>query len=356
MQDKKVKIDIEVLKRYLEGNFSREDESKVRSWFTQTESDDDLEENSGMIWDGISPDKNIPGYKESEILDRIHHKIRLDEKLYANETSQRFVFLKYLTKIAALLFIPLLVASLFLYFQNNTFRNSASYAEIYSPFGSRTNFYLPDGSTGVLNGGSSLKFPTQFTGKLRNVTLKGEAYFKVTPDHEKPFIVSTKNISVKVYGTTFNVMAYDDQQITEVTLESGQVEVLKNQDKCLKSIGFLKPEEQCIYSFLSDSSEIRAVNSAEKLSWLEGKLSFKYESFEDVVRKINQWYNVNIEIKDEVLNTYIYYGTFKDETLDEVLKLLQYTAPIRYRDVERKRNQDGTFEKRKIEIYYKKTE
>jgi ferric-dicitrate binding protein FerR (iron transport regulator) len=119
-------------------------------------------------------------------------------------------------------------------------------------------------------------------------------------------------------------------------------------------MGVLKPDESFIYNSRSDSSKIQSVNSAERLSWLDGKLTFKYESFNEVVNKLNRWYNVNIIIKDKSLDSYIYYGTFQNETLDEVLKLLKYTAPIRYKDFERTRKEDGTFEKRKIEIYSKR--
>ena len=233
-------------------------------------------------------------------------------------------------------------------------RNVISYSEIHSPIGTRTTFYLPDGSTGLLNGGSSLKFPTQFSGKTRDVKLTGEAYFKVTSNHKKPFIVSTEKIDVKVFGTSFNVMAYADEQVTEVTLESGQIELFKKSNNNIKSIGILKPNESCVYNSQSDSSKIITITSTEKLSWIHGKLTFKYEPFEEVIRKINRWYNVNIVIKDESLQSYIYYGTFEDETLEEVLRLLHFTAPIRYNDLERERKEDGTFEKRRIEIYYKR--
>ena len=97
-----------------------------------------------------------------------------------------------------------------------------------------------------LNGGSSLKFPTQFTGKVRDVKLTGEAYFEVVSNHKKPFIVSTENIDVKVTGTSFNVMAYADEQITEVTLKNGKVEVFKKKDDIIKSMGLLKPNESFI--------------------------------------------------------------------------------------------------------------
>jgi ferric-dicitrate binding protein FerR (iron transport regulator) len=186
------------------------------------------------------------------------------------------------------------------------------------------------------------------------VKLTGEAYFNIISNHKKPFIVSTKNVDVKATGTSFNVMAYADEQITEVTLLKGQVEVFKKKDDKISSMSVLKPNESFVYNSLSDSTKIQYVNSAEKLSWIDGKLIFKYKPFEEVISKINRWYNVNIIIKDELLDSYIYYGTFQDETLEEVLKLLMYTAPIGYKDIERERKEDGTFEKRKIEIYYRK--
>ena len=354
MQENKEKIDKEVLLRYLKGSGSDEDVSIMQQWLDNTATEHELYEESLRFWDGITPDQDIKGYSGDHILDRIYHKIKIEEAIFLNKTKPKIRFINYLTRIAAILFIPVLVASLLFYFQNNSFRNLKSYAEIHSPYGTRTTFYLPDGSTGWLNGGSSLKFPTQFGSKVRDVKLTGEAYFNVISNHKKPFIVSTDNIDVKVFGTSFNVMAYADEQIAEVTLESGQVEVFKKTNNIIKSIGILKPNESCIYNLLSDSTKILSINRTEKLSWLDGKLTFKYVPFEEVVRKINRWYNVNIVIMDELLHSYVYYGTFKDETLEEVLRLLQFTAPIRYRDIERERKQNGTFEKRKIEIFYKK--
>jgi transmembrane sensor len=354
MQNNKENFDIKILLRYLEGEPSDEDKYIVKQWLSDSQFETELNEKSFQFWEGISQDPKIKGYNGNHILDRIHHNIKIEEGVFLNKTKPKIRFVSYLIRIAAFLFIPLLVASLFLYHRNNSYEEIVSCAEIHAPIGTRTNFYLPDGSTGWLNGSSSLKFPIRFNGKSRDVKLVGEAYFNVTSNHNVPFIVSTKNIDIKVFGTSFNVMAYADEQTTEITLESGQVEIFKKTNSIVKSIGKLKPNESCIYNFKSNSSSILSVNSSEKLSWLDGKLTFKYEPFGDVVRKINRWYNVNILIKDKLLESYIYYGTFKDETLDEVLKLLQLTAPIRYKDIGREINQDGTFAKRKVEIYYRR--
>lgn len=353
-KENKETIDIQILMRYLEGNSSYDDMCMVKQWFTNTGSEHELYEKCLQFWDNLSLEPKTKGYSGDHILDHIHHKIKIEEAIFFNKAKPKLRFINYLTRIAAILFIPLLVASLLYFIQNISTDNFQSYSEIFAPYGTRTTFYLPDGSSGWLNGGSSLKFPTQFGGKIRDVKLTGEAYFNVISNHKKPFIVSTDNIDVKVFGTSFNVMAYTDEQITEVTLESGQVEVFKKTNNIKKSLGILKPNESCIYNLQFDSSKITSIYTAERLSWLDGKLIFKYEPFDEVVRKLNRWYNVDIIIKDELLHSYIYYGTFKDETLEEVLRLLQFTAPIRYRDIERERKQDGTFEKRKIEIFYRK--
>ncbi|MDD4192936.1 MAG: DUF4974 domain-containing protein [Mangrovibacterium sp.] len=221
-----------------------------------------------------------------------------------------------------------------------------------APYGTRTEFHLPDGSTGHLNGGSTITYPVRFNDKIRNVKLTGEAFFRVVSNQRRPFIVSTERIDVKATGTSFDVMAYPDEETTEVTLLNGKVEVFSKKEHVPASLGVLKPNESLIYDATSDFRKIVAGNSEENLSWIDGRLVFKYEPFVEVVRKINRWYNVSLEMKDTLLASYIYYGTFQNETLDEVLKLLQYTAPIQYKNLERKKKPDGTFEKRKIEIYY----
>ena len=354
MKEEKVKMDKAVLARYLKGNGSPGDENVIQQWLDSPDTEKELYEESLGFWDEIDSNLNITGYSGDRILDGIHHRIRIEEGLLSNRKKLNIGFVGYLTRIAAILFVPVLIASLFLYFQSRPFRNEVSWAEIQAPFGTRTTFYLPDGSTGFLNGGSSLKFQNQFTTRIRRVELTGEAYFNVISNKRRPFIVSTQNIDIKVTGTSFNIMAYPDDPTTEVTLEKGRIEVFKKINGESESLAVLQPDESLIYNSLSDSSNISSVNTEDKLSWIEGKMVFKYEPFQSVITKLNRWYNVNITIKDDALDSYIYYGTFQNESLDEVLKLLQYTSPIRYNDFEREKKQDGTFEKRKIEIYIKK--
>ncbi len=345
------KIDKQILLKYLKSTTRGEAEAIIQQWLNNSGTEHELYEESLKFWEELSLEQKTKGYSGDYILDRIHHNIKIEEGTFFNKSKPKVNFIGYLPRIAAILFIPLFVASLVLLFQNRSFRNEISWAEIRAPYGTRTDFQLPDGSTGYLNGGSSIKFPARFTRNIRNISLTGEAYFDVISNHQKPFIVSTGKIDVKATGTSFNVMAYPDEKITEVTLLNGKVEVFRKEENGIKSAGILNPDESFIYDVLSDSGKIQPGNSTDRLSWIDGKLLFKYEPFDEVIRKLNRWYNVDIVIKDTLLESYVYYGAFQNEPLDEVLKLLQYTAPIRYKDFERKRKQDGTFEKRKIEIY-----
>lgn len=353
VQKNKEKFDKEVFLKYLKSTGRGKAEGVLQRWLDNPGTEHELYKESLKFWDRISPEQKTKGYNGDYLLDRIHHHIKIEEGIFLNKSKPKVSIISHLSRIAAVLFIPLFVASLLLLFQNKSFRNEISWAEIHAPYGTRTDFHLPDGSTGHLNGGSTIKFPAQFTGKVRNIRLTGEAYFNVISNLKKPFVISTEKIDVKATGTSFNVMAYPEEKITEVTLLNGKVEVFKKGDNVVKSLGVLKPDESLIYHSGSDSGKIQSGNSADKLSWIDGKLTFKYEPFDEVIRKLNRWYNVNIVIKDTLLESYVYYGAFRNETLDEVLKLLQYTAPIRYKNVERQRKQDGTFEKRKVEIYSK---
>lgn len=348
-----MEIDPQLLTRYLEGKDREGDKEIVLSWFSSLQADGDLREQYHHYWNKLAYKPEIKGYDGTMILDKIYHKIKLEESRTLPEKRTMIRFINIISKVAAVLFIPLIT---FLFVYRDSFMPTGSeiaYSEIYSPPGTRTMFYLPDGSSGWLNGGSYLGFPMEFKGKSRELVLRGEAYFDVLTDAKKPFIVSGTAIEVVAYGTSFNVQAYPDDQIVKVTLVSGSIEVSGKRDGGIQSFRTIKPDQMCIYDLGTSSYKITTVDANRIISWREGKLVFRNEPFKEVVKEINRWYNVNIIIKDEILETYVYLATFQDETLDEVLKLLKRSAPIEYKDLGRERREDGTFEKREIELYYK---
>lgn len=346
-------IDYRLLRGYFKGTGSIEERKKIEEWFSSMKMEKELRKVSGEFWDEISEDITIRGYDEEKIHGRIHHMLRLEEARNYNKNKAKIKFIRYLTRIAAVLFIPLLFLTIFNWEGRMAGKESISSSEIFSPRGARTNFILPDGSSGWLNGGSYLKFKNEFSGKSRSVELQGEAYFEIETDPDKPFEVLTHEIIIKAHGTTFNVMAYPDDKNINVTTESGIIEVL-GKDGYGREISFgdVKPGYNWAIIKGTNLTHVNEVNIDQYVSWKEGKLVLRNESMIEVVKKINRWYNVNIIIKDSRLETYRYRASFVDETLDEVLKLLQMTSPIKCKELGREKKSDGTYGKRTVELHY----
>lgn len=346
-----MKIDSQLLKRYLEGDQKEGDKEQISIWFSDLQGEVLLRKEYKRFW-AESPEDFDDGYDGSLILNSIYHKIKLDEsmKLGGNKLVPRII--NILSRVAAVLFIPLFVFVLM--YRNNFISTTEemAYSEIFSPLGTRTQFYLPDGSSGWLNGGSYLEFPLSFKGKSRDVELRGEAYFDVISNPKKPFIVTGNDIEVIARGTSFNVTAYPEEQLVSITLIHGAIDVSGNRDGISQFTNISEPGTMLSYDLKTSSCNTSAVDINKITSWKDGRLVFRDETFDEVVKKINRWYNVNIEIKDKILESYSYRATFEDERLDEVLKLLKLSAPIAYKDVGRSIKEDGTFEKRVIELYY----
>ena len=347
-------IDSGILDRYLAGKGTRKDKDTIIDWFSSVREESSLKKTSLPVWDNPDNRSLLPEEKAENLLDRIHHRIRLLERPAGKENRIIVRYLKIISRVAAVLFIPLVIYMWTLRDQIYTPKSDLVYTEIQCPPGIRTKFHLPDGSRGWLNGGSTLEFPIEFRGKTREVRLSGEAFFEVESNPKKPFLVSGKHIQVKAYGTSFNVMAYPLDKVNEVTLVEGMVHVLGKKGEMTQKFGTLDPGQMCSFDLVSSSYQIKTADVEKAISWKNGRLIFRDDTFQEVVKKCNRWYNVDIILKDKELETYKYVGTFQDETLDEVLKLFTMTAPIEYRDLGRIRKEDGTFEKRKIELRLKR--
>jgi len=349
-----MEINSPLIKRYLDGTATEPERTQIINWFNDLKGEKELQELSRQYWDEIPGNIADEEYDESIILGRIYREIKMKEANERPRPKGLVRLMNFLVKTAAVLFIPLLV----LYFSRDNIRKNdtvseVTYSEIYSPLGSRTMFYLPDGSKGWLNGGSYLKYAEDFPGKTRAVSVRGEAFFDVKTNPKKPFVVSGKNLSIIATGTSFNVLAREEEQETEIVLLEGKLEIYRNTLTGQELINTSVPGELLHYIPQSTGSFIQKVDVDKYVSWTKGKLVFREDPFTEVVKRINRWYNVNIIIKDKILESYKYVATFQDETLDEVLKMLAVSAPISYRNLLRKQLIDGTFEKRTVELYYK---
>jgi len=330
---------LEILHRFFKGTYSRKDFLAIKSTFEKPEKKEEVIHLLQNHWFDFN-EESLPEGDVNHILDKIHHQINLENKRVTFTG-----FMNTFQRIAAILIIPLILSFLaVLYLHSNSNSSKNAIAEIQCPMGVRTKFVLPDGTKGFLNSGSSLEYPVIFAAN-RNVKLDGEAYFEVTSDKKHPFIVKTRNISTKVLGTHFNVIAYENENTEEVTLQEGKVEVYSNQGKKLE---ILNPNQNIVFNTQTGRYKKNNVEASQFISWTQGKLVFRNEDMQEVAKRLARWYNVDIEIEDPELFKYAFRATFIDESLEEVLKLMALTAPITYREQARKTTSDGTYEKRKI--------
>jgi transmembrane sensor len=335
-------FDINILKRFFEGKYSRKDYLAIREKLVSADDDRELRELMLSHWVEFDSTR-LPDDNVDRILDKLQHQIRLEE----NKDARRLRFMRVFQRVAAILIFPLVLSFMaYLYFQPEKVELLDAYAEIQCPMGVRTKFTLPDGTTGFLNSGSTLSYPVAFD-KTRQVELNGEAYFDVVHNEKSPFTVKTRKLNVRVLGTTFNVISYPGEATEEIILQTGKVEVMDNAGKTLTE---LNPDQRLTVNHEDLTAKRSTVVASQYTSWTEGKLIFRNEDMKQVAQRLSRWYNAEIVLADKSLEDYTFYATFVDEPLDEVLKLLAFTTPMAYREEKREAASDGLFPKRKIVI------
>ena len=191
---------------------------------------------------------------------------------------------------------------------------------------------LADGTKVMLNAGSRLTYPKEFSGEKREVQLSGQAFFEVTPDKTHPFVVKTQKMDVTVLGTSFEVFSYDGDEEGETVLLTGKVkvEVLEsNQQKGGSYV--LKPNEKLTYS-KTDGISLTTIDADAYSSWRQGKrMSFKNETLEMILERLEKWYGQKIECAPHIARHYHFTFTMHSESLDLILNYISHSAPLNYR-------------------------
>ena len=188
------------------------------------------------------------------------------------------------------------------YFSTATASTAIEYNTISTPRAGQYHIVLPDGTHVWLNAASSLRFPTAFSGKTREVALSGEGYFEVTHDQSKPFYVTRGDMQVEVLGTHFNVNAYEDEEVAKVTLLEGSVKVGRRQraEGKEKSV-VLKPGEQVIANCRLPIADCRLTTATVDLdaviAWKNGFFEFNNLPLPAIMRQISRWYDVDVELE-----------------------------------------------------------
>jgi len=210
--------------------------------------------------------------------------------------------------------------------------------EIIVPIGEKAQVVLSDGSHVWINSGSRFVYPASFDSEIRKVTLEGEAFFDIKKANGKKFIVTTHDAEIEVLGTSFNVKSYPEDMKSQMTLVSGSIHLSTDN----KSV-ILSPSQMAIINKMHNEGSdkvgdnilpiIDDVHTSAISSWKNDILSFENETFADIAVKMERWYKTKITIADENLKRERFTGEFvHDETIHEVLGILDRTPPITYEE------------------------
>lgn len=199
------------------------------------------------------------------------------------------------------------------------------YNTISTPRGGQYQLVLPDGSKVWLNATSSIKFPVAFAGNSRTVELNGEAYFEVTKNPARPFVVKVKDVEVKVLGTHFNVMAYGEEGKIATTLLEGSVHVSRGAENHV-----MVPGQQAVWKENGEYVLDEHADLEEVISWKNGKFYFNNADIKIIMRQIARWYDVDVEYRNISAQTQLGGVVSRKEDLRQLLNYFEIAGKVHF--------------------------
>ncbi|MCD7935442.1 MAG: DUF4974 domain-containing protein [Tannerellaceae bacterium] len=315
-------INTELLVRYLRGQVSPNEKRSIEEWINRNPENEKLACQIGQIYYAQYTRKRMESYNPY---------LAYEKNRRRRKNKSVIKRIKYAGMVAACITVIIFLAIPFIY-TGKAKPVETQYMTVYTNPGIRTSFNLPDGTFVCLNSASNLVYPIPYDPKERNVRLEGEAYFEVKSDKNHPFVVSVADdkMHVKVTGTSFNVTAYPDENEIHTTLIEGIVDICVMEEGGTMGQYTLEPSNKASFNIETGKVMIKTVVPEYEYAWKEGKLIFRDAPIPEVLQKMSYYYNVKFEVKDPVIETYRFNGTFKDKQLSQVLDYLAHTNKLKY--------------------------
>ena len=323
----------ELLSRYCEGNVTDEEREKVEKWIGQSDEHYKMTRDIFLL------------YLASDTLD-MAQRVDSEKAFHRVKARMRSRKLKIVwlqcQRIAAILFIPLLIAYLIELFAPS--EDSMRMLEVRTNPGMTTRLTLPDGTQVCLNSESALIYPEKFEGKTRAVKLAGEAFFEVAKDARRRFVVETPHqAQVEVHGTKFNLEAFALDSVVVTTLLEGRVDFVSAWGNMP-----MKPGEKLVYHTHGNWMDKFLTDGEVESAWKDGRIVFHNTPFDEALRMLEKRYYVDFVVTNPEYEADSFTGTFTNQRLDRILEIFEISSGVRWRYVPRA---DKNEIKRKIEIY-----
>ena len=353
------KFDSSIILRFLINEASAVDITLLEDWISRDAKNKRYFERVRDSWNSLEVEKELDAEKIDQDFQNILYQINAKKALNIHG-------MRHLNKIlgswvmrgaAAFLFGVAVSWGIFQNFDNSE-ANNPLLNVVETPRGSRANIVLPDGSKVLLNAESKITYPQQFLDEKREILLEGEAYFEIRKDPKTEFLVITQDLVVKVFGTSFNVKSYPGENTAETTLVEGSISVYK-QSTNGKIIGselkmepnqhlVLYKDQKYITPTISRIKKIenvparkaklvlsKRIDTERFISWKDGELKIITEPMKNIAVTLERRYDVKIHFLDEDIKQLRFSGTFKNETIEQVLAAMKLASPITYKIEER---------------------
>lgn len=322
-----------IIAKYLQNKASKTELQALDNWLQQSSENQELFDELLLIWK--EPSREPVLINAEEVKERVWSQVSdIPPATHPTRRPKRLQLPYYLKIAAAAAVLVSLTFSLYYFLQeekparkviSNTITKT-------NPAGQKSRINLPDGSIVWLNAASVIQYDENFTDTSRNITLKGEAYFEVTKDSLRPFNVKTKNLSLVVLGTSFNVNAFENDDLTHIALIEGKLKVAQLNNADAGAVVLEKGEGVAFNRNTTTLSKIQltAADRFTNMSWRDGVLDFNEDDFDSFIKKIERWYDVKVKVTGEPSHNWRIKASFKNEYLSNVLKSIAFNKDFRY--------------------------
>lgn len=311
-----------LLKRFLRKQATPDEVEELRELFLQAKAEEQLSDFYEEAW------KQADFTPEEEVKERVWAKLQqqVSETAAASKHVSLVSWRRKILRAAVVIFIPLLCGGLGYFLAKNASMQHSDVMAVEVEIGQKAKIRLPDSTFVWLNSAGSLTYDNSYNKKERVVHLQGEAYFEVSKNKTRPFIVKMNDISVEALGTKFAVKAYPSDSYIAATLIEGSIRVESPEQSAL-----LKPDEKLTITRANGQfAKVRLPDAEKSILWINNQLAFEQERLEDIAKVLERMYNIQIIFESDELKEIRFSGTIKNSNMKNVLQSIALVSPIHY--------------------------